>query len=326
MNPGRRWLITRLPLTLLAAPTTLSAQSTRPSARHTIGFLRVGQPPATFIEGFRQGLREVGRIEGKHVVIDFGVAQTSDDLPRVAHELLQRHVSVIIASGTPSVVPAKNATSTVPVVFVAAIDPVAAGVVSSLSHPGGNVTGVTAMHADLVAKRIALVKELLPKIGRVAVLARATSPASAQYVKEAEAAAPRLGVQLQVLTVFNVNEIEAAFGSMQGVSALIVSDDAVFTAHRNEIARAALKHRLPTMYGFSEMVDAGGLLAYGPHYGDMYRRAALQVQKILNGTKPADVPVEQPVRFELVLNMKTARGLGLSIPQAVMLRADQIIE
>jgi putative ABC transport system substrate-binding protein len=170
------------------------------------------------------------------------------------------------------------------------------------------------------------VKELLPRLTRVAVLARATSPATAQYVKEAEAAAPRLGVQLHILTVFNINEIEAAFSGMRGVSAVIVSDDAVFTAHREEIARAALKHHLPTMYGLSEMVDAGGLLAYGPHYGDMYRRAALQSHKILNGTKPAELPVEQPVKFEMVVNMKTARRLGLTIPQEMILRADQIIE
>ena len=321
MTIARRWFATRLPLVILAIPSLVRAQQ----LRHVIGFLRVGQPPASFVEGFRQGLREVGR-EGPNVVIEYGIAATATDLPKVARELLQRNISVLIASGTPSVVPAKNATTTVPVVFVAAVDPVAAGVVKSLAHPGGNITGVTAMHADLVAKRIALVKELLPKVGRVAVLARAMSPARAQYVKEAEAAAPKLGVQLHVVTVLNINEIETAFAGMQGVSAVIVSDDAVFTAHRAEIARAAVKHHLPTMYGFSEMVDAGGLLAYGPHYGDMYRRAALQVHKVLNGAKPADLPVEQPVKFQLVINMKTARALGLGIPQAVMLRADQIIE
>jgi putative ABC transport system substrate-binding protein len=322
MGVSRRWFVTRLPLGALAMPPAGHAQI----ARQVIGFLRVGKPPASFLEGFRQGLREVGRTEGREVVIEYGIAQNSAELPEIARDLLKRNLNVLIASGTPSVVPAKNATSTVPVVFVAAVDPVAAGVVSSLAHPGGNITGVTAQHADLVAKRIALVKELLPKLGRVAVLARATSPASAQYVKEAEAAAPRLGVQLHTLTVFNIHEIESSFGAMQGISAVIVSDDAVFTAHREEIAKAAIKYRLPTMYGFSEMVEAGGLLAYGPHYGDMYRRAALQVHKILNGAKPADLPVEQPVKFELVINMKTARALGLSIPQQVMLRADQIIE
>ena len=321
MMIARRWFTTRLPLVFLAAPSAVRAQQ----ARQTIGFLRVGKPPASFVDGFLQGLREVGR-EGPNLAIEYGIASTAADLPKIARDLLQRNISVMIASGTPSVVPARNATTTVPVVFVAAVDPVAAGVVKSLAHPGGNVTGVTAMHADLVAKRIALVKELLPKLSRVAVLARATSPASAQYVKEAETAAPKLGVQLHVLTVFNINEIESAFAGMKNVSAVIVSDDAVFTAHRKEIADAAIKNKLPTMYGFSEMVDAGGLLAYGPHYGDMYRRAALQVHKILNGAKPADLPVEQPVKFELVVNMKTARALGLPIPQAVMLRADQIIE
>lgn len=322
MNAGRRRLVAGLPLTILMAPLAVGAQT----ARKTIGWLRVGPPPATFLEGFRQGLKEVGRPEGPNLKIEYGLATHSGELPKTALELLQRNVAVIIASGTPSVVPAKNATSTVPIVFVAAVDPVAAGVVASLAHPGGNITGVTAMHADLVAKRIALVRELLPKVVRVAVLARATSPASAQYVKEAEAAAPRLGVQLQVLSVFNINEIETAFAGLQGIGAVIVSDDAVFTAHREDIARAAARSRLPTMYGFSEMVEAGGLIAYGPHYGDMYRRAALQVHKILNGAKPADLPVEQPIRFELVVNMKTARLLGLTVPQQVLLRADQIID
>jgi putative tryptophan/tyrosine transport system substrate-binding protein len=321
MMIARRWFAKRLPLAIAALPSVVRAQQ----ARHTIGFLRVGKPPASFVDGFLQGLREARR-EGPNLAIEYGIASTAFDLPKIARELLQRNISVMIASGTPSVVPAKNATTTVPVVFVAAVDPVAAGVVKSLAHPGGNVTGVTAMHADLVAKRIALVKELLPRVSRVAVLARATSPASAQYVKEAEAAAPKLGIQLHVLTVFNIDEIESAFAGMRDVSAVIVSDDAVFTAHRNEIAHAAVKNRLPTMYGFSEMVDAGGLLAYGPHYGDMYRRAALQVHKLLNGVKPAELPVEQPVKFELVVNMKTARALGLVIPQAVMLRTDQIIE
>ena len=322
MAVSRRWLLRSLPSALLAVPAAVRAQP----QRHVIGVLRVGKPPATFIDGFRQGLREAGRPEGPNLVIEYGIADSAGGLPKAARELIDRKVSVLIASGTPSVLPAKHATATVPIVFVAAVDPVAAGVVGSLSRPGGNITGVTAMHADLVAKRIALLKELLPRLGRVAVLARGMSPASAQYVKEAESAAPRLGVQLHIVTVFNIHEIEAAFAAMQGVSAVIVSDDAVFTAHRDEIARAALKSRVPTMYGFSEMVEAGGLLAYGPHYGDMYRRAALQVHKILNGAKPADLPVEQPVKFELVLNMKTARALGLSIPQNVMLRADQILE
>ena len=177
-------------------------------------------------------------------------------------------VEVLVASGTPSVLPARNATSTIPVVFVAAIDPVATGVVASLARPGGNVTGVSAIHADLTGKRLAA----------------------------------------------------------QGASALLQVDDAMLTAHRTQIAELALKHRLPTISGLSETVEAGGLMAYGPHYGDLYRRAATQVHRILKGAKPADLPVEQPTKFELVINLKTAKALGLTISPSVLLRADQVIE
>ena len=222
--------------------------------------------------------------------------------------------------------PAKNASRTTPVVFVAAIDPVAAGVVTSLAHPGGNVTGVTAVHADVTGKRLELLKELLPKLSRIAFLVRATSPATAQYVKEAELAARTLGAQLQVLAVRDPSDLAAAISTAKGAGALLAVDDAVFTAHRTQIAELALADRLPTMYGLSEMVVAGGLIAYGPHYGEMYRAAATHVHKILKGAKPADLPVEQPTKFELVVNLKTAKALGLTIPRTVLLRANSVIE
>ena len=182
------------------------------------------------------------------------------------------------------------------------------------------------MHADLVAKRLGFVKELVPRVSRIAVLTRATSPASPQYVKEAEAAAQLLSLQLQVVAVKDPGELAGALAALPRGSPLVVADDAVFTAHRIAIAELALKHRLPTAYGFSDMVEAGGLMAYGPHYGDMYRRAAIQVHKILEGAKPAELPVEQPIRFELVPNLKTSKALGLRIPPSLLLRADQVIE
>jgi putative ABC transport system substrate-binding protein len=259
-------------------------------------------------------------------MLEFGLAQSAEQLPDMAAKLVRLKVDVIVASGTPSVLPAKNATRTIPIVFVAAIDPVAAGVTASLARPGGNVTGVTAMHADLIAKRLGLLRELLPKLSRFAVLARATSPATAQYVKEAELAAQTLGVRVHVVPVNVPGDLAGALSAIQGGSALVVADDAVFTAHRIQIAELALKHRLPTTYGFSEMVEAGGLMAYGPHYGDMYRRAAIQVHKVLQGAKPAELPVEQPVRFELAINLKTAKALGLTIPPSLLARADQVIE
>jgi putative tryptophan/tyrosine transport system substrate-binding protein len=308
----------------LAGPRAVEAQQTGPVSR--IGFLRVGPPPETWIEGFRQGLRELGYVEGRNIVIDFGLADEAAQLPDMAAKLVRLKVDVLVASGTPSVLPAKNATGTIPIVFVAAIDAVAAGVTASLARPGGNVTGVTAMHADLIAKRLGLLKELLPKLSSIAVLARAASPATAQYVKEAERAAQTLGVRLHVISVRDLGELATALSSIEGGSALVVADDAVFTAGRNRITELALKSRLPSAYGFSDMVEAGGLMAYGPHYGDMYRRAAIQVGKILRGAKSALLPIEQPVRFELVINLKTAKALGLTIPPSLLLRADRVIE
>jgi putative tryptophan/tyrosine transport system substrate-binding protein len=319
----RRFLLTSL-AGAVAVPIGAGAQQAGHVNR--IGFLRVGPPPAAWIEGFRQGLRELSYIEGQNIMLELGLAQSAAQLPDMAAKLVRLKVDVIVASGTPSVLPAKNATRTIPIVFVAAIDPVAAGVTASLARPGGNVTGVTAMHADLIAKRLGLLRELLPKLSRFAVLARATSPATAQYVREAELAAQTLGVRLHVVPVNGPGDLAGALSAIQEGSALVVADDAVFTAHRIQIAELALKHRLPTTYGFSEMVEAGGLMAYGPHYGDMYRRAAIQVHKVLQGAKPAELPVEQPVRFELAINLKTAKALGLTIPSSLLARADQIIE
>ena len=317
-------LLVPLTLALLGAP--LAAEAQQAGKVNRIGFLRVGPPPPTFIEGFRQGLRELGYLEGQNITIEYGLARSAAQLPDVAAELVRLKVDVLVASGTPSVLPARNAARTIPVVFVAALDPVATGVAANLARPGGNVTGVTGMHADLTGKRLELLKELLPTLSRIAVLVRATSPSTAQYVKEAELAARTLGAQLQVLSVRDPPDFEGAFSAAQGASALLLVDDAVFTAHRTQIAELALKNRLPTISGFSDVVEAGGLMAYGPHYADLYRRAATHVHKILKGAKPADLPIEQPTKFELVINLKTAKALGLTIPRSVLIRADQVIQ
>jgi putative ABC transport system substrate-binding protein len=321
---NRRVFLSVLSGSLLAAP--LAAEGQQGERVHRIGFLRVGQPPKTWVDGFLQGLREHKYVEGQNFRIEYGLAASAGQLPAIAADLVQRKVDVLVASGTPSVMPAKNATKTIPIVFVAAIDPVAAGVTASLARPGGNVTGVTAMHADLIAKRLGLLKEMLPKLSGVAVLARAGSGATAQYVKEAELAAPKVGLQLRVVTVRDPGELEGALSAIQGMKALVVADDAVFTAHRTQIVELALKNHLATAYGFSDMVESGGLMAYGPHYGDMYRRAGMQVHKILTGAKVTDLPVEQPTKFELVINLKTAKALGLTIPPSLLQRADQVIE
>jgi len=321
---ARRTFLATAACGLLASPRAAAAQQVGKVYR--IGLLRVGSPPPSFIEPFRQGLRELGYVEGHSIIIEYGLAESVTQLPELAAKLLHLKVDVLVASGTPSVVPAKNATSTVPVVFVAAIDPVATGVVASLARPGGHVTGVSAVHADAMGKRLQLLKELLPKASRIAFMVRAGSPATAQYVREVELAARTLGMQLQILTVRDPGDFEGAFSSAQGASALLQADDAMLTAHRTRIADLALKNRLPTMSGLSETVEAGGLMSYGPHYGDLYRRAATQVHKILTGAKPADLPVEQPTKFEFVINLKTAKALGLTIPRSILARADQVIE
>lgn len=304
-------------------PLAVGAQQ---SKVHRIGILRVGPPPSSFIEPFRKGLRELGYVEGRNIIIEFGLAQSAAQLPDFAAELVRRKVDLLMASGTPSVIPAKNAANTIPVVFVAAIDPVATGIATSLARPGGNVTGLSAIHGDVTGKRLQILTELLPRLSRVAFLVRATSPATDQYVKEAERAARTLGIELQILTVRDPTDLEEALNSVQGASAILVVDDAVFTAHRSKIAELALKNGLATMSGLRETVDAGGLMAYGPHYGDLYQRAATHVHKILNGAKPADLAIEQPTKFELIINLKSAKTLGLTIPQSLLLRADEIIE
>jgi putative tryptophan/tyrosine transport system substrate-binding protein len=309
---------------VVLAPRAFAIRQSGKVAR--IGVLRVGPPPASFIEPFRQALRELGHVEGQTITIEYASAGSVAQLAETAAELVRRKVDVVLASGTPSVLPARNATRTIPVVFVAAIDPVAVGVVASLARPGGNVTGVSAVHGDAMAKRLQLLKELLPTASRVGFLVRATSPATPQYLQEAELAARALGMQLQVLRVREAGDIEAAFGVAQGASAVLQVDDAMLTSARKLIADLALKHRLPTVSGLRETVEAGGLMSYGPHYADLYRRAAAQVHKILNGAKPADLPVEQATLFELTINLGTAKAIGLSIPQSLLARADQVIE
>jgi len=291
-----------------------------------IGVLRLGPLPPNAAASFRQGLRELGYVEGQSIIVEYGLAQSMIQLPDVAAELIRLKVDVLVASGTASILPARNATSTIPVVFVAAIDPVATGVVASLARPGGNVTGVSAAQADLTGKRMELLKELLPKLSRIALLVRDPSPDTAQYVRQAELAARTLGTQLQILTVRDPSDFEGAFRAARGASALVHASDAMFTAHRVQLAALALKNRLPTMHGLSEMVEAGGLMSYGPNLGDIHRLAATQVHKILKGAKPADLPVEQPTKFEFVINLKAAKALGLTIPQSLLGRADEIIQ
>jgi putative ABC transport system substrate-binding protein len=308
----------------MAAPRTADTQQTGKIYR--IGFLRNGPPPETFIEGLRKGLRELGYVEGQNISIEYGLARSADELPSAAARLVGLKVDVLLASGTPPVPVAKAATKTIPIVFVASIDPVATGTVASLARPGGNVTGLAGIHSDLMGKRLELLREAVHKLSRVAVLSHATNPGNAEYIRQAERAARALGVQLQILAVRDAGDFERAFSEARGASAIIQLDDVIFTSHRKRVVELAVRHQLAAMYGFKEFVDAGGLMAYGPDYPDLYRRAATYVDKILKGANPADLPIEQPTKFELVINVKTAKALGLALPPSLLIRADQVIE
>jgi putative tryptophan/tyrosine transport system substrate-binding protein len=321
----RREVIALLGGAAVAWPLAARAQEVGKVRR--IGFLRVGPPPASFIDGFRRGLRDLGLVEDKHYVIEFGLAQSTAQITSIATELVRRKVDILVASGTPSVLPARDAAAgQIPVVFVGTFDPVATGIVASLARPGRNVTGITSISGDIIAKRLQLIRELLPNLTRVAILVRTGSPTEAQYVRESQTAAPTLGIQLQIVNERGAHDLDGIFVAVRGANALMVADDAEFTAHRAQIAMLALRHQLPTVSGLKEMVEAGGLMAYGASFGELYRRAASHVYKIVQGANPADLPVEQATKFELVISLKTAKALGLTVPPMLLARADEVIE
>lgn len=290
-----------------------------------VGFLRVGAPPPSFIEPLRSSLKGLGYQEGQNFSFDFAIAKDVSELPGLAAELATR-VDVLVASGTPAVIPARNATTAIPVLFIAAIDAVETGVVASLARPGGNVTGLSAVFSDLTGKRLELLKELIPSLNRAALLSRPANPGHFQYVQQMQTAARILRVGLEVMAANSPNEFEGEFKRVEGVGALVQIDDAMFTSHRQQLVELANKYRIPGAYGFREFVEAGGFVALGPSYSDLYRRAGLYLDKILKGVKPADLPVEQASKFEFILNLKTAKLLGLEISPTLLARADEVIE
>jgi putative ABC transport system substrate-binding protein len=314
-----------LALVVFALPFATEAQQAGKVYR--IGFLRAGQPPTTFIEGFHQGLRERGYVDGQNVVVEFRVTDGSlDQLPRLAEELVRAKVDVILASAAPPALAAKKATTSIPIVFVGVVDPVELGLVQSLGRPGGNITGLAMTSADLAGKRLELLREVVRKLKRVAVLWQPASPTNPIQLKGAEAAARTLGIQLQPVPVRGPNDLDSAFKAARGADGLLHVDSLLFTTHRVRLARQAAESRLPAIYGYREMVDVGGLMSYGPHLPDLYRQAARYVDRILRGANPADLPVEQPTKFEFVINLTTAGALGLTIPPALLVRADQVIQ
>ena len=281
------------------------------------------------VYALRAGLRQLGYFEGQNLVIEYRSADGRDDrFPGLARELLDLKVDVIVTRGTPAAIAAKNATSTVPVVMAASGDPVGTGLVTSLSRPGGNITGLSAIVGELAPKRLELVREIVPALGRIAVLANTSNDAVRGDWAVIETAARSLGVQSQLLDLRKSDAIGPTFddASARRADALIVVIDAITLANRQLIVDLAMKHRLPTIYSSREFVDIGGLISYGVSYPDLYRRVATYVDKILKGTKPSDLPVEQPTQLELVINLKTAKALGLTISRDFLLIADEVIE
>ena len=309
---------------LLTAPLAAAAQQPRgKSAR--IGLL--GDVPSFLDEAFRQGLRELGYIEGQNIVIEHRSPEWKyERLPGLAADLVRLKVDVIVAASPAATKAAKQATSTIPIVFTVSGDPVADGFVASLARPGGNITGLATIGQELVGKQLEILKGVAPKVSRVAVLQNPNTHHG--VLRQAEGSARGLGVQLQILEARTPSEIETAFTAMssQRVDGVLVLRDAVFRAQRAQITALAAKNRLPAVYGLREEAEAGGLVAYGASVPQLYRRAAAYVDKILKGAKPGELPVEQPTKFELVINLKTAKALGLTIPPSLLQRADQVIE
>jgi ABC-type uncharacterized transport system substrate-binding protein len=307
------------------------AQAQQPKKVPRIGFL--GGASASFYaartNAFRQGLNELGYTEGKNIVIEYRYAEGKfDRLPDLAAELVGLKLDVIVAAPTPSVLAAKKASATTPIVFASVVDPVASGLVASLARPGGNITGLTILGPELSGKRLELLKEVLPNVTRVAALWNSANPAQELVWKEMQAAAQELRLQLQSLEVRSANDFDIAFKAAlrERAQALIPSGEPLINTQLKRIVEFAAKNRLPAMYAGPEVVDAGGLMSYAPNYTDQYRRAAVYVDKILKGAKPADIPVEQPTKFEFVINLKTAKQIGLTIPQSVLYRADRVIK
>jgi putative tryptophan/tyrosine transport system substrate-binding protein len=317
-----------LVLSLLVAP--LAARAQPAGKMHRIGWLSAGAPHADLeIEAFRQGLHALGYVEGQNLAIEARYAEgRAEQLPALAAELVQRQVDVLVAGGSAAIHAAQQATRTIPIVMAVAYDPIGKGFVASLAQPGGNITGLSWLGAELLGKRLELLKETVPQSTRIAVLANPANPAYQDNMANLTVAARGLGLSLHVVEVRRADELDTAFAAMTRAEAdalIVLEDSLVLSTLGGQIAERATTARLPAMYGWRKHVDVGGLMAYGPSMGDMQRRAATYVDKILKGAKPADLPVEQPAKFELVINLKTAKALGLTMPPTVLFQANEII-
>ena len=316
-------------LTLIFVPVS-PVHAQKPATNRRMGVLYLGAPHSNAnFDVFFQGLRELGYVDGKNILIEYRYAEGKENrLPELATELVRLKLDAIFTAGTPALFALKQATKTIPIVFFSTSDPIGTGVVASLAHPGGNITGISGLASDLWPKRLELLKEIFPKVSRVAMLWNNGNAGMALEAKATEEAAGALGLKLQDRGIKDPNELEVVFAAISkdhpdGFLGLM---DPVLISYRKRILDFLAKNRVPAMFQSSDWVEAGGLISYGPDYPDMLKRAAALMDKVLKGTKPADIPVEQPTKFELVINLKTAQEIGVTIPPNVLARADRVIK
>jgi putative tryptophan/tyrosine transport system substrate-binding protein len=320
-----------LPLCAMLLALCFPAAAQQPKKVPRIGYLGGASPSAVSerIEAFRQGLRELGYVEGKNIFVEWRYAEGKPDrLSELAAELTRLKVDVIVTSGGSPTRSAKGATTTIPIVMAQDNDPIGNGFVASLARPGGNITGLSSLAPEISGKRMEVLKEIVPRLSRLATLGSSTNPGTAQVLKETELASRAFGIQFQYLDVLDRKQIETAFGeaSKGRADAVLALPSLVLNSRRKQIAELAIKSRLPAIYYAPEWVEDGGLMSYGVSFTDLYRRAAIYVDKILKGAKPADIPVEQPKTFEFIINLKAAKQIGLTIPPSVLARADKVIK
>ena len=316
-----------LSILLLALNSSVDAQ--QPAKVRRIGRLGTGSSADPYSDAFRQGLRELGYVEGQNIVIEYRYADGKNDrLPDLAADLVRLKVDVILVGGSQAILAVKKATTTIPVVMGAASDPVGTGLVASLARPGGNITGLTLLSPELSGKRLELLKEVVTGSSRVAVLSDASNPGANLMLDETREAGKSLGLKLQIREVCGANDFDSIFAAFkkERAQAVNVLSSSFFNAHRNKIVALATNHKLPAIYSNDDFIEDGGLMSYGANISALYRRAAIYVDKILKGAKPADLPVEQPTKFELVINLKAAKQIGLTVPPNMLARADKVIK
>ena len=329
MRPPITKLVNIVAVLLLAAPLSASAQ--QPGKVYRIGMLETiaASLNAANLQAFRQELRALGYVEGQNLAIEYRSAEgKAERFPELAAELVRLQVDLVVTRGTPAAIAAKKATATMPIVMAASGDPIGAGLVPNLARPGGNVTGLSSVMTELAGKRLELLREVFPTFSRVALLWNPTNPAARNDWREADAAARALGVMPSSLEVRKSEDFGPAFEAArkQRADVIVVLLDGLIQNHQRQIVDLARRHRLPGVYASREFAEAGGLLSYGVNYSDLYRRAAIYIDKVFKGARPRDLPVQQPTKFELVINAKTAKTLGVTIPPALVLRVDQIID